>query len=60
MHEVPSGTKVFDWTVPPEWNITAHVLGMPATLTESLNFPPMDMMSVSFARLDLISRSAAS
>lgn len=33
IHEVPSGTQVFDWTIPPEWRISGGQLVSPAGKT---------------------------
>ena len=41
LHEVPTGTRVFDWTVPREWNIrAAWIKNAAGEKVIDLNVPP--------------------
>ena len=48
IHEVPSGTKAFDWTIPKEWNIRdAYVLNREGKkIIDSLNTTPRWIRSI--------------
>lgn len=48
MYEVPSGTKVFDWTVPLEWNVTdAYVMNREGKRVIDFNAHNLHLMSYS-------------
>ena len=48
MYEVPSGTKVFDWTVPLEWNVAdAYVMSQEGKRVIDFNAHNLHLMSYS-------------
>ena len=48
VHEVPSGTQVFDWTIPDEWNITgARLVGPDGS--DVVNFTDSNLHVVSYS-----------
>ncbi|UVT17873.1 MAG: DUF4910 domain-containing protein [Nitrospira sp.] len=48
MHEVPSGTKVFDWTVPLEWNVSdAYIMSRSGSRLVDYKVSNLHLMSYS-------------
>lgn len=48
MHEVPSGTKVFDWTVPREWNVSdAYIMNQEGKRVVDFKAHNLHLMSYS-------------
>ena len=48
MHEVPSGTKVFDWTVPQEWNVSdAYIMNQEGKRVVDFKAHNLHLMSYS-------------
>ena len=49
LHEVPSGEKVFDWTIPLEWNVSqAMIIGPSGDVVADLN--RHNLMLVNYSR----------
>jgi len=57
IHEVPSGTKVLDWTVPPEWNVReAWLAGPDGTRIADWARNPLHLLGYSIPRQGRFSR----
>jgi aminopeptidase-like protein len=58
VHEVPSGTRAFDWTVPPEWNLRdAYVADLAGNRVIDVRASNLHVMSYSVPTRRRVTRS---